>query len=922
MINYPAQVLTTDCAPTLGDADYLAGTDLYYDWLGWGVTPTRGLVTGTNALASVVGGVRTWKQATRANYDTNGRVTSAYDGLDRRTQTIYTPVSGGPVTQVQTINPLGHVTTTTIDPGHSVPTRVVDPNTRTTEAAYDPLGRLTKVWLPGTPTTATPDLEYGYTLRASGANAVTTKKLGPNGNQITSITLFDGRLRPRQTQTPAPQANGGRMVTDTGYDARGLTVKASVFWNTTSGPTDTLVGFADTDVANQQRSSYDNLERPTVDALWSRNTLKWQTATGYDGDRTTLTPPAGGTATTAITNAEGKTVELRQHLTGTPSGAYQASTYSYDRLSRLTGLADPAGNAWTTSYDLRGRVTRTVDPDKGATTMTYDDAGQLLTTTDARTITLSRTYDALGRQTALWQGNVDTGYDTRYRPLGSAVTIPPVEGSLAGTWTTTASYKVDGSPATVTYPAAAGLAAETVSYTYDNTGAALTAVGQDTYIAATTYHPWGDANQRILGSGTKRVRVTTTIDEATRRLTTNQTHTENQTTPGTWVERLTETYDYDPAGNIKSINETSAGTTISNQCLSYDPLRQLLEAWTTTATACQSAPSQAVVGGPDPYWASYRYDTVGNRTLQVSHAATGDTTRSYSYPAPGAPLYLGHTEIRRDPLGSATATRYCPGSAVRTTTGGLVYQTGDHHGTTQLSINASDLSVTRRKSDPFGNPRGSQPTWPTTRGFVNGTTDPTGLTHLGAREYDPTTGRFISLDPVFDPADPQSWQGYTYANNTPVTASDPTGLRIAGCEEDRLNCRTGEELPSTAPVTRTPGCNGSAKDCVTKGPSGGGSPGSDQPLTEDEAAQILYGRPFKLIKNGPDMFLLNALLRCLNDGNAVACAWLMGQPPTNRLDYIVDELFGIPGYGFLAENADFARTVTSAGLVLGRQGDG
>ncbi len=783
-----------------------------------------------------------------------------------------------------------------------------------------------------------------------------------------------------------------------------------MFWNTTSGPTDTLVGFADTDVANQQRSSYDNLERPTVDALWSRNTLKWQTATGYDGDRTTLTPPAGGTATTAITNAEGKTVELRQHLTGTPSGAYQASTYSYDRLSRLTGLADPAGNAWTTSYDLRGRVTRTVDPDKGATTMTYDDAGQLLTTTDARTITLSRTYDALGRQTALWQGNVDTGtkltdatydtlakgqptsstryvsgnayttavtgYDTRYRPLGSAVTIPPVEGSLAGTWTTTASYKVDGSPATVTYPAAAGLAAETVSYTYDNTGAALTAVGQDTYIAATTYHPWGDANQRILGSGTKRVRVTTTIDEATRRLTTNQTHTENQTTPGTWVERLTETYDYDPAGNIKSINETSAGTTISNQCLSYDPLRQLLEAWTTTATACQSAPSQAVVGGPDPYWASYRYDTVGNRTLQVSHAATGDTTRSYSYPAPGAPqphtlqsvtasgaatgtnsytydptgnttgrdiagqpgqtltwdpeghlatlttsagvtsylydaagnrligndangatLYLGHTEIRRDPLGSATATRYCPGSAVRTTTGGLVYQTSDHHGTTQLSINASDLSVTRRKSDPFGNPRGSQPTWPTTRGFVNGTTDPTGLTHLGAREYDPTTGRFISLDPVFDPADPQSWQGYTYANNTPVTASDPTGLRIAGCEEDRLNCRTGEELPSTAPVTRTPGCNGSAKDCVTKGPSGGGSPGSDQPLTEDEAAQILYGRPFKLIKNGPDMFLLNALLRCLNDGNAVACAWLMGQPPTNRLDYIVDELFGIHDLG-------------------------
>jgi len=924
MVNYPAQVLSTDCAPTLGDADYLAGTDLYYDGLGWGVTPTRGLVTKTNALASVVGGVRTWRQAIRVDHDTNGRVTSLYDGLDRRTQTIYTPVSGGPVTQVQTINPLNHVATTTIDPGRGVPTRVVDANTRTTDVAYDPLGRLTKVWLPGTPTTATPDLEYGYTLRASGANAVTTKSLGPNGNQITSYQLYDGRLRPRQTQTPAPQANGGRMITDTGYDARGLAVKTSVLWNTTSGPTDTLVAFADADVARQQRSSYDNLERPTVDALWSHNTLKWQTTAGYDGDRIMLTPPAGGTATTAITDARGKTIELRQHLTGTPSGAYQATTYSYDRLSQLTQVADPAGNTWATSYDLRGRVTRTVDPDKGTTTLAYDEAGQLLTTTDARTITLSRTYDALGRQTALWQGNVGTGtklsdatydtlakgrptaatryvagnaytttvtgYDTRYRPLGSAVTIPAAEGSLAGTWTTTTSYKVDGSPATVTYPAAAGLAAETVSFTYDSTGAALTAIGQDSYVSATSYYPWGGVNQHILGTGTKRVKVTSTIDEATRRLSTNQTHTEDQATPGSWVERLTETYGYDPAGNVKSINETSAGATVSNQCFSYDPLRQLVEAWTTTATACQSAPSQTVVGGPDPYWASFRYDTVGDRTLQVSHAATGDTTRSYSYPAAGgaqphtlqsvttsgaatgtdtysydpagntttrnlngqpgqtltwdaeghlatlttsagvtsylydaagnrligkdangATLYLGHTEIRRDPLGSATATRYCPGGAIRTTTGGLAFQTGDHHGTTQLSINANDLSVTRRKSDPFGNPRGTQPTWPTTRGYVNGTTDPTGLTHLGAREYDPTTGRFISLDPVLDPADPQSWQGYAYADNTPVTASDPSGLRVddagpACGTPGGASCNSLPAPPSQCFSAYQPGC--------------------------------------------------------------------------------------------------------------------
>jgi RHS repeat-associated protein len=39
--------------------------------------------------------------------------------------------------------------------------------------------------------------------------------------------------------------------------------------------------------------------------------------------------------------------------------------------------------------------------------------------------------------------------------------------------------------------------------------------------------------------------------------------------------------------------------------------------------------------------------------------------------------------------------------------------------------------------------------WQGTKGFVGGTTDATtGLTHLGARDYDPTTVRFISVDPV------------------------------------------------------------------------------------------------------------------------------------------------------------------------------
>lgn len=59
---------------------------------------------------------------------------------------------------------------------------------------------------------------------------------------------------------------------------------------------------------------------------------------------------------------------------------------------------------------------------------------------------------------------------------------------------------------------------------------------------------------------------------------------------------------------------------------------------------------------------------------------------------------------------------------------------------------------------------------------------PTGLTLVGARAYDPTLGRFISVDPVQDTGQPQQWNGYSYANNTPVTSSDPTGMIPDDCK--------------------------------------------------------------------------------------------------------------------------------------------
>ena len=380
-------------------------------------------------------------------------------------------------------------------------------------------------------------------------------------------------------------------------------------------------------------------------------------------------------------------------------------------------------------------------------------------------------------------------------------------------------------------------------------------------------------SQHFLGATGSQVRVTATLDDATRRLTKAEVHTEHPGTPGTFDEKLTEEYAYNPAGNLTSIIEKAAGTVVSNQCFSYDHLARLTEAWTKTIADCAGTPAAA---GPDPYWLTFTYDPTGNRTQQVSHAGTPVTT-NYTYPASGATSvrphavssativgggtvnysydnvgnttsrpdtsgqqtltwdeqghlaaltqgadnysYLydadGNRLITRDPTGktlylpngmelrytTATGTTSCIrhyshlGAVVGVRTpAGLTWQTGDHHGTGQISIDPTTLTATRRKTLPFGGLRGiPPPAWPGDKGFVGGTDDPTGLTHLGAREYDSTLGRFVSVDPVIDPADPQQMNGYAYAANNPTTSSDPSGLltgpslclEICGSTDDR-----------------------------------------------------------------------------------------------------------------------------------------
>lgn len=163
--------------------------------------------------------------------------------------------------------------------------------------------------------------------------------------------------------------------------------------------------------------------------------------------------------------------------------------------------------------------------------------------------------------------------------------------------------------------------------------------------------------------------------------------------------------------------------------------------------------------------------------MKAFSTTLGWQVQGFFCPAAGTTLYLAGAEFRLDEQTSRPARSHARGT---TPTAGMKFLAADRVGTAEVFVDSVSQAVTRRRSDPFGNTRGAAAPWTGDRGFVGGTMDPsTGLTHLGAREYDPVVGRFLSVDPIIDFGDPQQLNAYVYANNSPVTFSDPDGLRYA-----------------------------------------------------------------------------------------------------------------------------------------------
>ncbi|GAA1432750.1 hypothetical protein GCM10009601_54200 [Streptomyces thermospinosisporus] len=234
--------------------DVLADTATVYDnpsATTWSAsqTPTKGAATWTGratgyAATPGLDGFRLpsgWQTTSTTTYDSLGRPLAVTDADGNATSTAYTPATAGPLTKTIVTNPKGHKITSFLDHRHGQALRVYDANLKKTESTYDALGRLTAVWLPNRNKAAgySANTTFAYRISGSEPSWVATSKLKKDGETYnTTYELYDSMMRPLQTQAPTPL--GGRVLTDTRYDTRGLAYeKYQDIFDSTSAPNGT-----------------------------------------------------------------------------------------------------------------------------------------------------------------------------------------------------------------------------------------------------------------------------------------------------------------------------------------------------------------------------------------------------------------------------------------------------------------------------------------------------------------------------------------------------------------------------------------------------------------------------------------------------------------------------------------------------------
>ena len=835
---------TTDSIGAVGSWEYDTQGNLTAETDGNGNRSTHSYNALSQRTASVLPGARSLAYTPDAFGNvleaTNARghkTTYRYDRLNRLTQTRY--ADGGVIdityddagNKLTQTDPLGHITRSTYDALNRV-TEVTDPlgqkigntydlagnllsqtdkrgtvtehrydtlnrRTGTTKAGieleaitYTPLGQVaTHTDANGHRTTTTYDKRGLQLTETAPEGAVTTLKRDAIGDVVqttdpegrTSRAVYDARRRLTQATNPAGEATAHEYDLNNHKTAtvRPSGARTTYVYDNRDFLTEVREPLGRTTA--YQRDAHGNLTRLTDPA---------GRATTYDHDaldrRTSVTYPGGATESFAY-DAAGN---LTQHIDA--NGI--AITRSYDLLNRETlktysASADGLQRIATT-YDPHGNklsVTETYAAGTRTSTYTYDAFDRQLTAQDAYGAQIAYAYDPNGNRKSLATQDARItryGYDGLNRltgvasPAGSVQYLYDKSGLVTqeigsnGTTTATA-YDPAQRPIRITLTRGAAVLNLT-EYAYDQNGnRTFERINRPGGAQLTNYRY--DAADRL--TGTTRTEGAVTTDTAWAYDLADNRLTEAVTTGGTTTTR---TYTYDTRHRLTRIDDSAAGATT----LSYDAQGNLLQKQQgadTTAYVWTARDLLASVSRNGTTVGRYGSDHEG---LRVSKEALDPLQ-------PGAPPRVLRTQWDddnavqdRDEAGTVVARYDFAGRrpvALWSAEDGTQLLHADALGSI-VATTAADGSVkSETLYDAWGNPVTTTGASANKFAYTGHQADAeTGLYYFKARYYDPSIGRFISMDPAQgQDGRPASFHKYLYAYGNPTVYIDPDG-QVAG----------------------------------------------------------------------------------------------------------------------------------------------
>ncbi|WP_051433109.1 RHS repeat-associated core domain-containing protein [Promicromonospora kroppenstedtii] len=640
------------------------------------------------------------------------------------------------------------------------------------------------------PTGGTPSMEI---TDARGNVVELHQYLGASPSGTSQVTKYTYDLADRLTKVTDPATNNWSYT----YDLRGRQLTASDPDKGTSSTTYDDAGqvITTTDARNEKLFNvYDALGRKTEtrdDTVTGALRSSWAYDTLAKGALTSSTRHSGGVAlTTSVTgydhhyrpSGQTVTVPTNSTLPAGLTGSYTIEyTYTATGLPKTTYLPRAGGingETVTTTYDSANQPVQMIGGAQGSyvNESEYSEYGDLL-------------FADIG-------GNFSVGARWTYDVNTRRLTEQSVTREGAGGDDVVARYTYDDAGNVLgikNNPTATGATADRQCFDYDGLRRLTNAWTPSNGDCATS-------NRTVAGLGGADPYWTSyTYDAVGNRKSVMQ----HATTANGGDQ--TSTYAYPAAGGAAGTKphavtgvttKNASGVTTGTSSFTYDATGNM----TGRNLAGQSA--QTLAWDAEGELTSVAQDGNGD-----GDAADANETDKYLYSADGerlvrsqdgaSTLYLpGGIELTAYADGRAsTANRYYTFNGKTITTRASVGAAGqttmipDHHGTPMLQVNQTTNAITREYTDPFGATRGSvvgdadadgrldgtNPAWVGDRGYLDKPEDASGLTAIGARMYDPVLGRFISVDPVMDLSDPQQWNAYSYANNMPVTLSDPTG---------------------------------------------------------------------------------------------------------------------------------------------------